>query len=168
MPTTEYAVEIQQDFLERQAKATPVAAVAELIWNGLDADATSIDVELESDGLGGIGKIVVSDNGEGIPYKDAPALFGKLGGSWKKHSAHTNRLQRVLHGQEGRGRFKAFSLGAAVDWKIAYRTNDGTFAYDISILEATSGVSEYLSSARLTGFPVLPSSLANSRETSRR
>jgi hypothetical protein len=33
---TEYTVEIQPDFLERQAKAQPIAAVAELIWNGLD------------------------------------------------------------------------------------------------------------------------------------
>jgi hypothetical protein len=32
---TEYKVEVQPDFLERQAKAQPIAAVAELIWNGL-------------------------------------------------------------------------------------------------------------------------------------
>jgi hypothetical protein len=32
---TEYSVEIQPDFLERQAKAQPIAAVAELIWNAL-------------------------------------------------------------------------------------------------------------------------------------
>jgi hypothetical protein len=136
MPTTEYAVEIQQDFLERQARATPVAAVAELVWNGLDADASSIEVDLEPDGLGGIRKVIVYDNGEGIPYQEAPALFGRLGGSWKKHGAHTKHLQRMLHGQEGRGRFKAFSLGAAVDWKVAYRTDKGTFSYDISILES--------------------------------
>jgi Histidine kinase-, DNA gyrase B-, and HSP90-like ATPase len=136
MPTTEIAVEIQQDFLERQAKATPVAAVAELIWNGLDADATLVDVDLEPDGLGGIGKVIVSDNGDGIPYEEAPNLFGKLGGSWKKHGAQTKRLQRMLHGQEGRGRFKALSLGAAVDWKVAYRASKGTFRYEISILES--------------------------------
>ena len=33
-----YTVEVQPDFLERQSKARPVQAVAELIWNGLDAD----------------------------------------------------------------------------------------------------------------------------------
>jgi Histidine kinase-, DNA gyrase B-, and HSP90-like ATPase len=136
MPTTEYAVVVQQDFLERQAKATPVAAVAELIWNGLDADATRVDVDLEPDGLGGIGKVIVSDNGEGFPYEEAPQLFGRLGGSWKKHGARTKRLQRTLHGQEGRGRFKSFSLGAAVDWRVVYRTDKGTFRYEISILES--------------------------------
>jgi hypothetical protein len=136
MPPAEYSVEIQQDFLERQAKATPVAAVAELIWNGLDADATRVTVEFEHDALGAIAKVIVSDNGDGIPYEDAPALFRRLGGSWKKQGAVTKHLQRSLHGQEGRGRFKAFSLGAVVDWKVAYRTEKGVFRYDISILES--------------------------------
>ena len=43
-----YTVEVQPDFLERQSKAKPVQAVAELIWNGLDADANRVDVRLES------------------------------------------------------------------------------------------------------------------------
>ncbi|WP_185966550.1 ATP-binding protein [Methylosinus sporium] len=136
MSTTEYAVEIQQDFLERQAKAQPIAAVAELIWNGLDADATRVDVDLERDALGEIAKVIVSDNGEGIPYEDAPSLFRRLGGSWKKNGLRTKTLQRTLHGQEGRGRFKAFSLGGVVDWKVVYRGTKGVFRYDISILES--------------------------------
>ena len=106
----EYSVEVQSDFLERQTKVQPVAAVAELIWNALDADATDITVEFEYDKLGGMSKIVVADNGDGIPYPEAPSLFRNLGGSWKKPGAHTKRLKRMLHGQEGRGRFKAFSI----------------------------------------------------------
>jgi len=51
---TEYSIEIQPDFLQRQAKAQPVAAVAQLIWNGLDADATSVTVNFEDDPLGGM------------------------------------------------------------------------------------------------------------------
>src|SRR5260221_9984591 len=53
-PMTEYSVEIQPDFLERQAKAQPISAVAELIWNALDADATKITVDFEDDKLGGM------------------------------------------------------------------------------------------------------------------
>ena len=34
-----YTVKVQADFLERQSTAKPIQAVAELIWNGLDADA---------------------------------------------------------------------------------------------------------------------------------
>ena len=83
----EYSVEIQPDFLERQAKAQPIAAVAELIWNGLDADATAVTVDFEDDKLGGMNRIIVTDNGHGIPHADAPILFRNLGGSWKKHGA---------------------------------------------------------------------------------
>ncbi len=39
---TEYAVEFQRDFLEHRAKAQPIAAVAELIWNGLDAEPLAL------------------------------------------------------------------------------------------------------------------------------
>lgn len=33
-----YTVEVQTDFLQRQTKARPVRAVAESVWNGLDAE----------------------------------------------------------------------------------------------------------------------------------
>jgi Histidine kinase-, DNA gyrase B-, and HSP90-like ATPase len=131
----EYNVEVQSDFLERQTKAQPVAAVAELIWNGLDADATRITVDFEYDKLGGMSKIVVSDNGDGIPYAEAPTLFRNLGGSWKRPGAHTKRLKRMLHGQEGRGRFKGFALGNVIDWKVIYAKNGKLLSYDITIIE---------------------------------
>jgi DNA topoisomerase VI subunit B len=116
----EYNVAVQPDFLERQAKAQPIAALSELIWNALDAAATEVSVEFEPDKLGGMSKIIVRDNGLGIPFDDAPKFFGKLGGSWKKPGARTAQRDRFLHGQEGRGRFKAFSLGEVVDWKVAH------------------------------------------------
>src|SRR5271166_4162460 len=131
----EYSVEIQPDFLERQAKAEPVAAVAELIWNGLDADATAITVDFVDDGLAGISRIIVTDNGEGIPHAEAPTLFRNLGGSWKKHGAHTKLRNRELHGQEGRGRFKAFALGSVFDWKSTYARDGKLFRYEITMLD---------------------------------
>lgn len=133
---TDYAVEIQPDFLERQAKAQPIAAVAELIWNGLDADATAITVDLEDDKLGGIKRIIVTDNGLGMPHAEAPTLFRKLGGSWKRHGARTKQRNRQLHGLEGRGRFKAFALGSSVDWRCIYEHDGKLFRYDITILES--------------------------------
>src|ERR1700693_6348140 len=132
---TDYIVEIQPDFLERQAKAQPVAAVAEVIWNGMDVAATAITVDFEDSNLGGLNRIIVTDNGQGIPHADAPTLFGNLGGSWKKHGARTKKHNRQLHGQEGRGRFKAFALGSVVDWKSTYTRDGKLFRYEISILD---------------------------------
>ena len=130
-----YTVEVQADFLERQAKAKPVQAVAELIWNGLDADATRVDVRLEYGELG-MTKIVVRDNGQGIPFEEAPLLFTRLGGSWKKAGGHTKTKNRMLHGYEGRGRFKVFALGRVADWRVTYRTDTGDLrSYDITMFE---------------------------------
>ena len=52
MNVQKYKVEVQPDFIERQAKANPIQAVAELVWNGLDADAQNVDVRIEVDDLG--------------------------------------------------------------------------------------------------------------------
>ena len=133
---TDYTVEIQPDLIRKLGRTEPVRAASELIWNGLDADATEVSIDLEYDDLGGMSKIVVTDNGDGIPYADAPILFGKLGGSWKRRGDKTKR-GRQLHGYEGRGRYKAFSLGRVVDWYVTYEKEDGVrFSYVISILEA--------------------------------
>lgn len=131
----EVRVEVKPDFLARQTKAQPVQALAELIWNALDADATSVNIEFEPDGIGGIAKIVIADNGDGIPRSEAPQLFKNLGGSWKQLRLTTTRLGRMLHGREGRGRFKAFALGDVVDWKVVYQRDDAPFRYDVAVLE---------------------------------
>ena len=135
MSADEYTIEVQQDFVERQSRAPPIPALAEIIWNALDADATAVNVEFEDDGLGGMSKIIVSDNGHGIPRTEAPGLFKNLGGSWKRNGARTKGLQRMLHGQEGRGRFKAFALGAVVDWRVVTPAAEGFDLYSISLLE---------------------------------
>ena len=135
MSEQSYTIEVQPDFLERQSKAKPVQAVAELIWNALDADASRIDVRLQYGELG-MTKIVVHDNGHGIPYEDAPKLFTRLGGSWKKPGGRTKTKGRMLHGYEGRGRFRAFALGRVADWRVTYRADTGDLRrYDITMLE---------------------------------
>ena len=93
----EISVEVRPDFLERQTKAQPVHALAELIWNALDADATSVDVDFDYDGIGGMSKIVVTDNGHGIAHTVAPQLFKNLGGSWKRQWNGTLRTARNIH-----------------------------------------------------------------------
>lgn len=129
-----FVIEVQEDFLERQAKAPPIQALAELIWNALDAEATRVDVSWEDDFLGGMRSIAVTDNGHGFPRTEAETLFGRLGGSWKRIGAKTKNGQRWLHGHEGRGRFKAFALGRVVEWNIRYRAGDGVRVYSIAML----------------------------------
>lgn len=131
----DYAVEVQQDFVARQTKAQPIPALAELIWNALDADASQVNVEFEHDALGRMTTIVVSDDGHGISHSEAPQLFKSLGGSWKKHGARTRERGRALHGQEGQGRFKALALGSVVEWTTVTPDAAGLHTFSIRIVE---------------------------------
>ena len=58
---------------------------------------------LIDDDLNGLKAIEVADNGHGIPYAEAEALFSRLGGSWKRSRTHPIEEKRILHGKEGRG-----------------------------------------------------------------
>lgn len=128
-----YTVEVQEDHLERLASARPIQAIAELIWNAVDADATRVDVVIDSADFG-TQSITIRDNGHGIPYADAPKLFSKLGGSWKAHGNRSQTEGRVLHGKEGKGRFKALALGRVADWKIVYEEGGSLFGYTITLI----------------------------------
>lgn len=131
------SVAVQGDFVARQTRAKPIPALAELIWNGLDADASRIRVEFAYEDLAdGLSRIVVYDDGAGFARRDAASLFGNLGGSWKRHTRHTEHARRMIHGQEGRGRYKAFALGQSVTWKVCYKSDDGNRAFDIKLLDA--------------------------------
>ena len=130
-------IEVQDDHLARIAQTRkPILALAELIWNAVDADATRIDVTLIEDYLNGLKAIEVSDDGHGIPYAEADELFSRLGGSWKRSRLHSIEKKRILHGKEGRGRFRAFSLGRVVDWDVRAADSSGALQrYRISMIK---------------------------------
>ena len=128
---------VREDFLARQTRANPIPALAELIWNSLDGDARCVDVEFAYHDLtGGLSKITVHDDGEGFPREQAAVLFGNLGGSWKRNTRYTRKTRRMIHGQEGRGRYKAFALGGAVTWKICYKADEQTRAFQVELLDS--------------------------------
>ncbi len=117
-------VEVQQDHYERLVRnLPPTAALAELIWNGVDADATRIDVRFDTRGAGPllvIDAIRVADDGHGITPEDAQAYFGRLGGSWKSATTTSRVRKRRLHGRAGVGRYAGFRFGNAVTWNTTF------------------------------------------------
>ncbi|WP_369068737.1 ATP-binding protein [Kineococcus terrestris] len=106
------------DHVERLAHENdPVRAIVELIWNAVDAEASTVTVEVEiDDTLGGITETIVSDNGHGIDRDELDSTFGRIGGSWKRFAAKTKNDKRGLHGKRGEGRLRAFALGNRVTW----------------------------------------------------
>jgi hypothetical protein len=136
MSAKTFEIQVQDDHLQRIAQVRkPILAVAELIWNAVDADADRVDVVLHDDQLGGMQAIEVSDNGHGIPYAEAEDLFSRLGGSWKQGGHRSQEKRRILHGKEGRGRFRVFTLGRVVDWHVCYAAKDGLRSYRIAMMK---------------------------------
>jgi hypothetical protein len=133
-------VSVQDDHLDGLVKG-PLAAVSELIWNALDADATEVFVTTDPNNLGGTDTVVVTDNGTGITPEQAEREFGQLGGSWKK-TALTTGKGRVLHGRFGRGRWAAYGLGSSVDWTSITRSDDGSLT-ELVITGRQSALKEF-------------------------
>jgi Histidine kinase-, DNA gyrase B-, and HSP90-like ATPase len=116
-----FTVQVDADQFDRLARPTqPLPAVAELVWNSLDAEAQTVTVSIALTELEGIDYVVVTDDGHGMTNEDAIRDFRKLGGSWKKVGTAGRRLskngKRSLHGSQGEGRFRAFALGRTAEW----------------------------------------------------
>src|SRR5690606_5377853 len=82
--------------------------IAEYVWNGFDAKATVVAIDITSNKLGYIEQISISDNGEGIAPDTLDYSFGNFLDSLKKGQPKRTSYTR---GKKGKGRF-AFSLFA--------------------------------------------------------
>ena len=135
---TKILVNLSADHLKSlTVTSRPQLALAEVIWNGLDADANRVTVRFDRNKLETVETIRVSDDGCGINYDHAGDLFGTLGDSWKKSKNRTTG-GRGLHGKSGKGRFRAFGLGSTVTWNTtAHRDVAGLFSYRITGSAAT-------------------------------
>ena len=125
-------VQAQADHIESLFRGSPLAAVEELVWNALDADAREVKVDLITNPLGGVDAVRVTDDGSGIDALKADQTFGNLGGSWKRNVKGTTDGGRRLHGRQGRGRFKAFALGTDVEWRTTMRAGKDLLGYKLS------------------------------------
>ncbi len=96
---------------------SPASVVKELIENSIDAGASSITVEIEE---GGLRKILVRDNGEGISREDLPLAVERFSTSKLKSEEDLTKI----HTLGFRGEALA-SICAISKMKITSRTEDG-------------------------------------------
>lgn len=127
-------LQARQDHLERDAQVRdPVKGIAEFIWNSLDADANEVRVELLKNELGGITAIRIVDDGHGITKGRADHDFGNLGDSAKRRIVRTRTHERAVHGKEGRGRLKFFSIAQQAKWSSVYEEDAKRHAVAMTI-----------------------------------
>ena len=113
-------------------KYTPQRAIAEYIWNGYDAHANEIRVVATCDNVfGGIIKVSVKDNGNGIIYEQLPVVFKKFYESHK--SVKGNVDSRFSRGKNGYGRFTFFKFANLATWNTIYKKGEEFYKYSICI-----------------------------------
>ncbi len=88
----------------------PAIALAELVKNSYDADASTCRVVFDADAR----TLRISDTGSGMD--EAAFLKGwmRIGTSWKRDRAHSPRYHRILAGSKGIGRFATRRLGSGL------------------------------------------------------
>lgn len=124
-------VKVQGDHIESLTNVSGATALMELIWNSLDADASEINITTISNALGPE-SIEITDNGHGMTYERATEAFENLGGSQKKR-LKLSPNNRAYHGEEGKGRYRAFGLGNLIVFKSFYKDNGQSKFFEINL-----------------------------------
>lgn len=124
---------ITPDGIQKNLKAfRPLDALCEYIWNGFDADATEVLIELHENELGLINMITVRDNGTGIPYEELEKKFQRFNDSTRIVSGE--KVTRSLpRGQRGIGRLTFFAFAQNCRWETVYENNGKRYTYYIEM-----------------------------------
>ena len=105
-------------------------SIVEYVWNGFDAKADSIHVDVEFDTIfHKIIKISVSDNGTGIDFEKLADYFSPFYDSNKIEN--NNSYSSEIHGKNGIGRLTYSSFAGAASWNTVYKAFNKTYKYEI-------------------------------------
>ena len=104
----------------------PSIALAELIKNAYDADATAVSVQFGKD------RIVIADNGIGMDYNTFRDFWMRIGTPHKQKSLTSPLFQRPLTGSKGVGRLSTQFLARQLELR--------TVSKDHQTLELSAGV----------------------------
>jgi hypothetical protein len=133
------------DHLGIQMYQSPVAAIAELVANGWDADAEQVRIGLPAD-LGPNALISVSDNGTGMKPKDCQEHYLNVG--WNRRGTQlverSPKHNRPVLGRKGIGKFAGFGIASAIKVEtISEETGERTvFKLELKDLRSDEYVSK--------------------------
>jgi signal transduction histidine kinase len=96
--------------LGEQLVAKPSIALAELVKNAYDADATQVTVTLENVGQPG-GTIIIEDDGHGMTFEEMLDSWMRIATTAKRDNPVSRIYGRPVTGAKGVGRFAARRLG---------------------------------------------------------
>lgn len=161
----------ETELLRLRNQTNAVSALAELVWNSIDADAVNIEVEWTENEMMGVESICVSDDGHGIVADEADFSehpFASLGDSAKHTVCHQSPEGRILHGRFGKGRIRALALGGVITWDTVYQKSAKTnrrYSIKAVVGEANLQLTAPKNSKKATGTQVTVSHISEKGNT---
>ncbi|QEZ48019.1 ATP-binding protein [Cupriavidus oxalaticus] len=101
----------------------PWQPIFELAWNGFDAKATAVSVDIVLNELAAPLSVTVLDNGEGIDPRSLELTFGSFNDSHKRGDA-------AQHGAHGRGRLSFHRICRYATWHTRSSSGQARIAVD--------------------------------------
>ena len=127
------------DSLGIQMYQSPVAAIAELIANAWDADASKVGVELPEN-LSGESTIIVRDNGLGMTFKQCQELYLNVGYNRRigEKASKTPEGRPVL-GRKGIGKLAGFGISKLLEVDTTSRETGERTVFQLNLDDLRSG-----------------------------
>lgn len=107
---------------------TPHLALAELVKNAYDADATEVHISITEDKQH-LPEVTIHDNGVGMTLNDIREYWMRIGTTNKVKSRLTPRFGRRKTGAKGIGRFCARRLGRVLELEAVAKAKSGRFEH---------------------------------------
>lgn len=129
-------VQIKSKGIENVLKSMRITipeAVAEYIWNGFDAGATKVELIYASNNNGDLTRLVIKDNGIGIPEDQLDGKFGPFRQSEKTPGDKREKTISLPHGYRGVGRLTFFQFAYLAKWTTTYQKGPKRYKYQIEI-----------------------------------
>ena len=105
-------------------------ALCEYIWNGFEANASTVSISYTCNELGGVETVVIEDNGDGICYETIDDTFGAFLAS--KKAALSMQLKSKAN--KGKGRFSCYAFATEAQWDtVVVDSKERPIFYSIQI-----------------------------------
>ncbi len=134
-PTNEFSgtADIGNEGIKKHFKKSEAyEPLFELVWNGFDAKAERVSVDIYENDLNGIDRATVLDDGLGIDYTTLKATFGQFNESSKQ-------ADPSLHGSHGRGRLAFHVICRDATWFTRSEKGDARISVEAQSIKHYKG-----------------------------
>lgn len=108
-------------------------AIAEYVWNGFDAGASEIRINIIYNSSEKPKQLSIKDNGQGIPRGVLENKFKPFYESEREIEVGGNKNHSLPHGKQGVGRLTFFKFSRFANWTSEYVENEQCCRYKIEV-----------------------------------